>query len=302
MGLLDKARARANADRPEDWVKTLMLVDYSSLLYKGLSVNADLMCKGMYTGGLVGLTDQLGTLVREYKPEHMIVCADGNPYFRKTKVFPEYKEDRKKRKQQFPDEAYAHTRILGDNFLKSADIDVWREEGWEADDLFALAVDYFGDKYDRIVIASADDDLYQLFGHKNVYLVKKSGLYGHRRFEEDYPDLTPEDWVIFNAIKGSHNNYKGVKGLGEKKALEVMRDEDLLDKTYEEHKDVIDVGLQVCALPLPLSSLDEGATYPEVPKPRAPQYDELAVRNFLRQHGIRPRPTLGQALTHLSGF
>ncbi|MDK1290132.1 hypothetical protein [Pseudoalteromonas umbrosa] len=300
MGLLD--RARKSAEKPDDWVSTLMLVDYSSLLYKGLSVNAQMMCKGLYTGGLLGLTDQLGTLVREHKPEHMIVCADGSPYYRKTQVFEQYKEDRKRRKQQFPDEAYAHTRQLGDQFLKTAGIAVWREAGWEADDLFALAVKALHTDYDRILIASADDDLYQLFSYDNVYLCKKNGLYGLRHFQAEYPDLTPEDWVIFNAIKGGHNNYKGIKGIGSVKALEIMRDDALLEATYQQHKELIDVGLQVCSLPLPLSSLEAVTNYPITPKPCAPQYDELAVRTFLRQHGIRPKPTLGQALTHLSGF
>lgn len=302
MGLLKKHRKTGGVERNDDWISKLMLIDYSSILYKGLSVHRDLTCKGIYTGGLVGMVDQLGSLIREHRPEHVIVCADKGPYFRKTEVFPEYKEDRKKRKDQLPEEALRDTRRLGDEFCRVADLHVWEAKGWEADDLFALAVKKYRRAYDRIIIASGDDDLYQLLEHDNVFLLKKKGIYGARHFANEYPDLTPQDWVIYNALKGSHNNYKGIAGIGPKKALEIMTDDDKLDATYAAHEQLIETGLKVCSLPLPREALPAGEDYPDVPTPRAPQYDEVEVRDYLRQYGIRPRQTLGQALTHLSGF
>jgi len=301
MGLVSKNR-RGGVERNENWISKLILMDYSNVLYKGLSVNQELTFKGTYTGGLFGLTQQMGTLIREHRPEHLMLCDDYGPYFRKTEVFPEYKEDRKKRKQVIPDEAFVDTRNLGRGFCESAGLPIWREKGWEADDLFALAVEKYHRKYDRIIIASADDDLYQLLKYKNVYLLKKDGLYGYRHFKQEYPDLSPEDWVIFNAIKGGHNNYKGIYKVGVKKALEIMKDEDKLDATYAEHRELIETGLKVCCLPLPKETLPEGVDYPEVPEPVAPQYDELAVRKFLLQYGIRPTQSLSQGLTHLSAF
>lgn len=300
MGLLD--RARKGVERNDDWISKILLIDYSSILYKGLGVEPDITCKGKHTGGLIGLVDQFGSLIREHRPEHVIVCADAPPYYRKTEVFPAYKEDRAKRKQVISKEAFRDTVQLGNTFCELAGLHVWRENGWEADDLFAFAVRKFRKRYDRVIIASADDDLYQLFKHDNVYLCKKNGLYGQRKFEQEFPDLTPDDWVIYNAIKGGHNNYKGLKGIGPAKALDIMRDEARLEAVYEENKDLLDIGLQVCSLPLPKTSLPDGIGFPKVPEPFAPTYDELALRDFLRQNGIRPRPTLKQALTHLSGF
>lgn len=301
MGLLDRAKKTA-LERNDDFISKLMLIDYSSILYKGLGVHTEMMCGGTYTGGLIGLVDQFGSLIREHRPEHVIICADAPPYFRKTEVFPAYKEDRAKRKTVIPKEAFGDTLRLGKTFCETAGLHMWSEAGWEADDLFAFAVKQYTNDYDRIIIASADDDLYQLFDYDNVYLCKKKGLYGKRQFEQEFPDLTPEDWVIYNAIKGGHNNYKGLSGVGPVKAMEIMRDDALLDKTYAEHEDLLNIGLQVCSLPLPKSSLPKGTGFPEVPKPFAPQYDELAIRDFLRQYGIRPSPNLSMALTHLSGF
>jgi DNA polymerase-1 len=300
MGLLE--RAKKTLERNDDFISKLMLIDYSSILYKGLGVHTELTCRDTYTGGLVGLVDQFGSLIREHRPEHVIVCKDVQPYFRKTEVFPAYKEDRAKRKTVIPKEAFRDTLKLGSTFCELAGLHSWGVAGWEADDLFAFAVKKFHKRYDRIIIASADDDLYQLFDYDNVYLCKKKGLYGRRQFDQEFPDLTPQDWVIFNAIKGGHNNYKGIQGIGQVKALEIMRDDSLLDKTYSENEDLLNIGLQVCSLPLPKSSLPKGMDFPEVPEPFAPQYDELAIRDFLRQYGIRPSPNLRMALTHLSGF
>lgn len=303
MGLVSKrGRGKRGVERNEGWVSKLLLMDYSNVLHKGLSVHQELTFKGTYTGGLFGLTQQLASLVREHRPEHVILCDDHGPYLRKTEVFPEYKEDRKKRKSTIPDEAFQHTRHLGERFCEVAGLHRWSAEGWEADDLFALAVKKYHRHYDRIIIASADDDLYQLLKYDNVFLVKKSGLYGAQHYAQEFPDIPPEDWVIFNAIKGGHNNYKGLAGIGPKKALDIMRDEDRLDAVYAEHRDVIETGLKVCCLPLPRETLPEGVDYPEVPEPFAPQFDELEIRSFLQQYGVRPTTALNQSLTHLSGF
>lgn len=303
MGLVSKrGGARSGVERNEDWISKLLLVDYSNVLYRGLSVHQELTCKGTYTGGLFGMTQMLSSLIREHRPEHVILCDDSGPYLRKTEVFPAYKEDRKKRKSTIPDEAFQHTRKLGERFCEVTGLHRWSEKGWEADDLFALAVKKYHRDYDRIIIASSDDDLYQLFDYDNVYLTKKSGLYGARHFAQEYPDLTPQDWVIFNAIKGGHNNYKGLPKIGAVRALEIMRDDDRLAQVYEENKELIDLGMRVGCLPLPPEALPEGVSYPDVPKPVAPQYDELEIRTFLQQYGVRVTTSLSQSLTHLSGF
>lgn len=121
--------------------------------------------------------------------------------------------------------------------------------GLEADDLFALYCEQRRETED-IIIASKDEDLYQLL-HENVVMFdpKLKKIKDKKWFISEYR-IQPEKWALVKAIGGcSSDKIPGIKGVGEKTALEYLRKELKNDKKIKENQSTIDFFLPLVLLP-----------------------------------------------------
>ena len=187
----------------------LLLIDLNNILHRGFSVHEHLSFAGKSTGGLFGFVGQLATLLTQHPTTDVIICGDYPPYVR-SKIYPEYKLLRKKNKDPERGEKLHFNRLAVIEFVKLLGLVYWEEEGMEADDLIAAACDAYTGEYDRIVVASNDDDLYQLFRHPNIFFKSKkgnkdTGLYGIDNFSEAYPGLTIRNWTRALMMAGTHD-------------------------------------------------------------------------------------------------
>lgn len=121
--------------------------------------------------------------------------------------------------------------------LNAWGVPVFSEEGYEADDILAsLAEMYRGNPEYIIEILTGDADAFQLIGD-NVFVLKPSKG-DHERFDTDVlftkKNLYPAEIPDFKGMAGdSSDNLKGVEGIGEKGATDLIREFGSLEQIYK---------------------------------------------------------------------
>ena len=235
---------------------SLVILDVNNLLFAGLGVGNHLMWRDKDTAGIYGFVEQFCSIVNKLKPSAIVACEDSPPYERKT-IFAEYKALRAAAKDKQDSERrqlVIDSRAYTKAFLTYLGVPLWAEKGLEADDMIANGcLKYRGD-FSKIIIVSNDDDLFQLLVDDSIFLYMsqqkgKKKLYGRYNFMHAFSPMVPEDWVKYLALKGTHNNLKGVKGLGSVKARKIVNDADLWRETYKHNKETIDLHTQLISLP-----------------------------------------------------
>jgi 5'-3' exonuclease len=153
------------------------------------------------------------------------VCCDSPKSFRKE-LSPEYKANRPQH-----DERLVHQLRLAKEQLRADGFPVWEVPGFEADDVIASAVDQVSGYVHNttgsppeVVIVSGDKDLLQLVTTDTVTVRKPDGkTYG---FEETAARFVPpyqmRDYLIL--VGDAADNVKGVPGIGDKRARELLRE------------------------------------------------------------------------------
>lgn len=228
-------------------MKTL-IVDTQQLLYRSLFTVAE-KSPNMYVGVVYGTLYQLKTILSTTRPDFMLLCWDGNNGLRR-KIYPEYKAQRIIEQVSFDIENIFKGKEGLKMIFKIMDWNEFEVEGLEADDLIANAVlDYEGTK----IIASTDNDLYQLLSSDTlIFDLKTKREFTKQQFRSKY-GIDPEKWADYKALAGCPgDNVKGVKGIGEKRALEFLkRGRDCKQYDYiMSQKDAWEFNLRLVKLPL----------------------------------------------------
>lgn len=224
------------ADRDE-----LYLVDGSALAYKSyfaFARNPLRNSKGENTSAAFGFTRSLLKILDEQKPSHMAVVFDRpEPTFR-HKDYAEYKAQR----APMPDDmAYQMPRIK--EITKALGVPVLEVPGYEADDVIATLARKAAEEGMRVTIVSGDKDLAQLVSDRiRVYNPRRAGeeieILDRQGVEEKF-GVPPERITDLLALTGdSVDNIPGVRGIGPKTAVQLLRQFGTLEAIYENIEDV----------------------------------------------------------------
>lgn len=274
-------------------MKNLLLIDHANTAFRSLAVNHHLEHNGICTGGLYGYYMQLISQLNKLNPIDVVICKDQPPYLR-NELYPSYKEDRKAIKKP---EWYEHKKItfeLIDQFINILGLNVVAQAGFEADDIIATLIKLYTDQYEKIYVLSNDDDLFQLLTYKNVILFRKSNsaryeYMSHILFELRYKELKPQDWSLYTALVGSHNNVKGINRCGPVTALNWITYQKSTGEPHPKmvaHLEQIKFTQQLVTIPLPLYQQDlENVLKTKSIIPMTP--NKRSLRSFLEYHGIQ---------------
>lgn len=208
----------------------LVIIDGNSLINRAFYALPLLTNKrGEFSNGVYGFANILIKAILDIKPKYIAVAMDyGKKTFR-NELFNEYKGKRK----ETPHELKSQFPILK-SMLKSMGIKCIEIEGYEADDIIGTLSCSFNTEN---IIITGDRDSLQLINDKNtVYLTKKGisevKIMDEKAFTEEY-GLVPNQMVDLKSLMGdSSDNIPGVKGVGEKTALELMKKYGSLDNIY----------------------------------------------------------------------
>lgn len=221
--------------------KRLVIIDGKSVFYRGYYAMPNLSTKdGTPTGGVYGFAVMALEVVKQLKPNYVCVAWDkAKTNIRsRRELYPAYKGNRK----PAPPDFYEQIPVLHD-LLNALEWPLYELDDYEADDLMGAFAKQAGEQGIESYLVTSDLDVLQLVNeHTHIYTLKK-GLshiehFDVAAFEAKY-GVNAQQWVDVKALKGdSSDNIPGVAGIGEKTALELIKQYETLDGVYAHLDDV----------------------------------------------------------------
>ena len=208
----------------------LYLVDGSSYIHRAFHAVRNLSnSKGLPTNAIFGFSRMLLKLLTDKKPSQMAVVFDAKgPTFRHA-LYEEYKATRPPAPEdlvaQFP---YIRAVVQG---LGLAMIE---KEGYEADDIIGTLARLGEEQGYKIIVVTGDKDFKQIISPSvTLWDTMKDRLTTYDSFTEEY-GLKPEQMIDVMGLSGdSSDNIPGVPGVGEKTAIDLIKQFGSLEKVLD---------------------------------------------------------------------
>ncbi|NIA18363.1 MAG: DNA polymerase I, partial [Actinobacteria bacterium] len=214
--------------------KRLIVIDGNALIHRSFHALPPTMTtkKGEMVNAVYGFTTALLKAIKEFKPEYIALTLDKKgPTFRHEE-YKEYKATRVKA----PDELYAQISRVKE-VAKAFGVPIYEMSGLEADDLIGTIVSNVDGDVEKIILTGDLDTLQLVNGHTKVYTMSRGlsdsvtydGAAVHARY-----GLAPNQMIDYKALRGDpSDNIPGVRGIGEKTAVELLRQFKVLDNIYK---------------------------------------------------------------------
>ena len=205
--------------------KRLLIIDALNMYFRAYIVNPSLSTNGHPIGCLMGFLKILQKLIRETKPDGVVVCWDGAGGSKKRKsINKKYKAGRKpirlnrsirnmSEEEELKNKVWQQTRLV--ELLNEMPIIQLMLESVEADDIISCVANHKVYNSWQKVIVSSDKDFFQLCDDKTVVFrpIQKEVLNVSRLVEKF--GIHPTNFALARAIVGDKSdNLDGVPGVG----------------------------------------------------------------------------------------
>jgi len=197
----------------------LYIIDGNSYVYRAYyAIRSLTNSKGFPTNAIFGFTNMLMKIIREKRPEGLVVSFDSPEPTERHMLFGQYKANRKETPADLA-EQLPHIRRV----IEAFHIRIFELPGYEADDLIGTIAKKAASGGANIFIVTADKDMMQLVDDRiKVYDPLKD-----RILDRDYVvgkfGVGPERVTEYMALTGDAvDNIPGVKGIGDKTAKELL--------------------------------------------------------------------------------
>ena len=215
--------------------RTLLVLDGNSLTYRAFfGIPADMVtASGQVTNAVFGFTSMLLTVLKDRRPDGVIVAFDRpEPTFRHV-AEPSYKAQR----EETPEILRQQMGIVKE-VLAALGVTTIECSGFEADDIIATVTDRAVDAGFSVIIVTGDRDSYQLVRDPVVrVLYNKRGVTDYALYDEagivEKTGVHPSKYVEYAALRGDpSDNLPGVPGVGEKTAAKLINSYGDLDGIF----------------------------------------------------------------------
>lgn len=204
---------------------------------------------GQYINGVFTMTKMILKLIDKQQPTHMAVAWDVSRNTFRRKMYSDYKghreETRPELSSQFP---------LMQDILSTMNIPQFKYEEYEADDIIGTFTKKFEESIPTYIITKDQDALQLVSEHTRLWLLtsKAKGMYQELNInikEFNIPDnvfeytpsyveyfygLKPGQIIDKKAIEGdSSDNIPGVKGVGEKAVIPLLKELKTVEGIYD---------------------------------------------------------------------
>lgn len=215
----------------------LLAIDGNSIMnraFYGIKLLSN--SKGQFTNALTGFMNIYLKEIGEVKPDCVAVAFDLKaPTFR-HKANAAYKANRKGMPEELAQQMPVIKELLGDLGIK-----IVQCEGYEADDILGTLSKAAADSGNECYILTGDRDSFQLVSDRvtvRLATTKETKIYTPERIMEEY-GVTPRQMIEVKALMGdTSDNISGVKGIGEKTALSLIKQEGDVKTLYEHLADI----------------------------------------------------------------
>ncbi len=217
-----------------------MLIDGNALVHRGYHAVPPLNTKdGEPTNAVYGFAMILLRAIKDLKPTHIACSFDlAGPTFRHEQY-----EDYKATRVKGDDELYAQFPRVKE-LVRALNIPIFEIEGFEADDVLGTLATHICEKHQDgcdVMIVTGDMDSLQLVNEcVKIYTLRKgvndTAIYDIDAVKERY-GLLPPQMIDYKALRGDpSDNIKGVRGIGEKGASQLIQDFGSIENLYKQIK------------------------------------------------------------------
>lgn len=216
----------------------LIIIDCNALIHRAFHALPPTMTneQGAPTNAVYGFTTIFLKAIKDLKPDYVAACFDRKEKTFRHEAFNGYKATRVKA----PDELYEQMPLVKE-VLRAFEVPIYELAGFEADDLIGTicalkSVDR--PDIDSIVL-TGDADCLQLVDYNTFVLSPHKGLsetllYNEEEVKFKYGGLMPNQLIDYKSLRGDpSDNIPGVKGIGEKGAIELLLNFHTLEGIYK---------------------------------------------------------------------
>jgi DNA polymerase-1 len=205
--------------------KRILIIDQLNLFFRNYIVNPSLSINGMPIGGLKGCFQSIQKIVRESKPDLIVVCWDGEGGSTKRKLLKkDYKAGRKpirlnrdirnmSEQQEVENKFWQQVRLV--EYYNQTPIMQFMFKGTEADDVIAYISQMKELQSAEKLIVSSDKDFFQLLSSKTIqYRPVQKEILNQNSIIEKF-EIHPNNFAMARAMVGDKSdNIDGIPGLG----------------------------------------------------------------------------------------
>jgi len=190
---------------------------------------------GTYTNAVYGFLAILFKELEDLQPEYMAVAFDLKGPTARHKMYEGYKANRK----GMPEELAAQMPMIKD-ILRKMHIPIIEKEGYEGDDILGTLSVKGEEAGIEVTILSGDRDTFQLASDKVTIRIPRTKMgkteednFDREKVEEIY-GVEPKQLIEVKGLMGdSSDNIPGVPGVGEKTALQLIKQFETIDGIYK---------------------------------------------------------------------
>ena len=206
-------------------MKRLLIIDALNMYFRAYIVDPSLSTNGQPIGGMKGFLKILQKLVRDTKPDEIVICWDGEGGSQKRKTKNKgYKEGRKpirlnrdirnlSENEEIVNKIWQQTRLA--EYLNELPIVQLVLPAVEADDIISVVAQHPLYNGWQKVIVSSDKDFFQLCDNETVVFrpIQKEVL-NQQALVEQY-GIHPKNFALARAVAGDKSdNLPGIGGVG----------------------------------------------------------------------------------------
>lgn len=221
----------------------LIVVDGNSIMnraFYGIMGSKMLMTKdGKYTNAVYGFLAIIFKVIDELQPDYIAVAFDLKAPTARHKMYDGYKANRK----GMPNELAEQMPIIK-NILKYMNITIIEKEGYEADDVLGTLARIGEQQALEVTILSGDRDTFQLATDKVTIRIPRTKAgktevdnFDRNKVIEIY-GVEPKQLIEVKGLQGdTSDNIPGVPGVGEKTALNLIKEYKNIENLYKSIED-----------------------------------------------------------------
>ena len=211
--------------------KTFYLIDGTSYIFRAFfGVRQQLSTsKGFPTNALYGFINMLQKVIRDEKPDYLVVAFDSPEKTFRHKIYRDYKANR-----DAPPEELSKQFPYFEPIVEAYGLSSIRRPGFEADDIIGTLAKKGAKEGLDVVIVSGDKDMMQLIS-PNVYMLDT--MKNKKFIDKDVLEkfgVTPDKVIEVMSLMGdSSDHIPGVAGVGPKTAAALIQKFGSIESLYK---------------------------------------------------------------------
>jgi 5'-3' exonuclease len=198
----------------------LFLIDGSSYIFRAFFAIPPLTNgSGMPTNAILGFTNMVLKLLKQHRPEFVIVALDAGKKTFRNEIYEGYKGHRPEPPADLVPQLPYFRKVL-----EALNIALIETPGYEADDVIATLCKSLSRADCEIVVVSADKDLMQLVADRIKFLDStKDRWIGAPEVKEKFGVAPGQVVDVMGLMGDAVDNIPGVKGIGKKTAIGLIQ-------------------------------------------------------------------------------